>query len=298
LRSTKPPLLAKDFVKIISYLTTCGIKGVRLTGGEPLLYPDLFILVDLLMQNGLNDISLVTNGNLLNYDNVKRIKKSGIKRVTVSLDTVDREIYAEMVGHDCLIDVLSGIDEMIKNDILLQINSVISKMNIGLVEDLIEYAKIKRVDIKLLDLVVTVDNHLMHEYVPLNTLRESLKLAAKYSYCENTVGNLGTPMDIYQFDHMRVITKDNTLGTCYSDMCTSCGLYPCQSGVVSLILTHDGILKHCNQSSKLVLDLSWILEESSKKDHTEEKQRLSDFISIFRAASFRNEWYVTFRQAR
>ena len=67
-----------------------GVNKVRLTGGEPLLRRDLPTLVDMLAgKPGLNDLALTTNGVLL-AEQIDALKAAGLRRVTVSLDTLRR----------------------------------------------------------------------------------------------------------------------------------------------------------------------------------------------------------------
>ena len=75
-----------------------GVRKLRLTGGEPLLRTNLADLVgDLTGIPGIEDIALTTNGVLLAKHAVD-LHANGLKRVTVSLDTLDKEIFARMSG--------------------------------------------------------------------------------------------------------------------------------------------------------------------------------------------------------
>ena len=65
-----------------------GVNHIRLTGGEPLLRRDLSTLVDMIAgKEGLNDLALTSNGILL-ADQIDELKSAGLRRVTVSLDTL------------------------------------------------------------------------------------------------------------------------------------------------------------------------------------------------------------------
>ena len=75
-----------------------GVRKLRLTGGEPLLRANLADLVgDLTGIPGIEDIALTTNGVLLAQHAVD-LKANGLKRVTVSLDTLDAEVFKRMSG--------------------------------------------------------------------------------------------------------------------------------------------------------------------------------------------------------
>ncbi|HLE82406.1 MAG TPA: GTP 3',8-cyclase MoaA [Dehalococcoidia bacterium] len=87
-----------------------GINRVRLTGGEPLVRAGLVDLVSMLSRiDGLEDISLTTNGVLL-AGLAPALKRAGLRRVNVSLDTFDPQVFRRITGRDRLKAVLKGID--------------------------------------------------------------------------------------------------------------------------------------------------------------------------------------------
>jgi cyclic pyranopterin phosphate synthase len=87
-----------------------GVKKIRLTGGEPLLRRDLEKLVGKLAGISGLELTLTTNGGLL-ADKVQALKEAGLNRVTVSLDSLDNDIFASMNGVDFPVEkVLEGIE--------------------------------------------------------------------------------------------------------------------------------------------------------------------------------------------
>jgi cyclic pyranopterin phosphate synthase len=86
------------------------MRRIRLTGGEPLVRPDLSTLVKLLYQiEGIDDIALTTNAILLSKY-AAELKAAGLKRVNISLDTFKADKFRQITGGDKLKDVLSGIE--------------------------------------------------------------------------------------------------------------------------------------------------------------------------------------------
>lgn len=96
----------------IAYLCRCatgvGIRRVRLTGGEPLVRKNLSYLLQALKQAGIEEISLTTNGTLL-AAKAEELKVSGLDRVNVSLDTLDRGRFAYLTRGGDLAQVLAGL---------------------------------------------------------------------------------------------------------------------------------------------------------------------------------------------
>ena len=100
-----------EIVRVARAGVDLGVRKVRLTGGEPLLRPRLAELVgELSLIEGIEDIALTTNGVLL-AQHAAELKANGLRRVTVSLDSLDPAVFASMSGgFGGLDDVLKGID--------------------------------------------------------------------------------------------------------------------------------------------------------------------------------------------
>jgi len=131
-----------EIVDLVRAFVDLGVEKLRITGGEPLLRPGLPALVEQLAEiPGLGDIALTTNGVMLTRL-AGDLADAGLDRITVSLDTLDREVLAEMSGGKAkLDDILDGIRaaESAGFD-RLKINTVVQKgVNDHTVMDLVEY---------------------------------------------------------------------------------------------------------------------------------------------------------------
>ncbi len=90
----------EEILKIIRIGAHHGISKVRITGGEPLARKGIYDFIDkLVLIPGLDDISLTTNGVLLE-DNLQRIHRAGIKRLNISIDSLKRDTFREITGFD------------------------------------------------------------------------------------------------------------------------------------------------------------------------------------------------------
>ncbi len=90
-------LTFEEITRLASLFATLGVRKIRLTGGEPLLRTNLDGLIELLSQiPGIDDIALTTNGSLLSRQMAHRLKTAGLHRVTISLDSLDDQVFQAM----------------------------------------------------------------------------------------------------------------------------------------------------------------------------------------------------------
>ncbi len=113
----EPPIAPKE--QMLSYeemeyvceiFVSLGIEKIRLTGGEPMLRKDIETIVSKLtkFKPALHDLALTTNGYFL-PERAQSLKDAGLDRVTISLDSLKRDIFKRMTGVDVLDKVLAGI---------------------------------------------------------------------------------------------------------------------------------------------------------------------------------------------
>ncbi|MCP4943725.1 MAG: radical SAM protein, partial [Planctomycetaceae bacterium] len=91
-----------------------GVRDIRITGGEPLVRQQVPRLIKMLAGIGkLEDLSLTTNGMLL-AEHAQALREAGLKRLNISLDTLDKEVFEKITRRDGLEKTLQGIDAAIK----------------------------------------------------------------------------------------------------------------------------------------------------------------------------------------
>ncbi len=129
---TKDPLEldTEEGKHLLEDLAEFGTKMVILSGGEPLMRPDIFELASFGTTIGLR-MTLATNGSLLTQDRAKRIKDSGIARVSISLDGVTAKVHDDFRGMPGAFDMaLKGISILRSFGIPFQINTTVAAMNV------------------------------------------------------------------------------------------------------------------------------------------------------------------------
>ncbi len=125
---SRPELLSyEEIVRVVRAAVSLGVRKVRITGGEPLLRRDLRSLVgQLAAVDGLEDIALTTNGTLLD-EQARPLADAGLRRVTVSLDSLDADAFRRLSGRDEGPErVLEGIEAALAAGLMpLKINCVV-----------------------------------------------------------------------------------------------------------------------------------------------------------------------------
>lgn len=121
-------LTFEEISRVVHLAISLGVRKVRLTGGEPLLRRGLADLVAMLSCiDGLDDLAITTNASLLAH-RAESLALAGLHRVTVSLDALDPQIFAEMNGTGAKVErVLAGIGAARMHGLPVKVNAVIQR---------------------------------------------------------------------------------------------------------------------------------------------------------------------------
>ena len=144
-------LSVKKVLCIVRAATRIGITHFRLTGGEPLLHPQIDEMVSQIKKiPGVRSVSLTTNAVLL-AQHAKQLKEAGIDSINVSLDTIDASEYEHITKKPLLDKVEHGIDAAIECGIRVKINVVLTPQTD--VVALTRYASKKGTDIRFIEMM-------------------------------------------------------------------------------------------------------------------------------------------------
>ena len=158
-----------------------GIKKIRLTGGEPLVRKNIMHLINRIGRKidntRLKELTLTTNGTLLSKY-AKELKKSGINRINVSLDTLNPMKYESITRRGDITKVLEGIEESLKNKIKIKINCVALKnFNEDELENMVIWCGKKGLDLTFIEVMPMGETSegRYNQYFPLKNVREELR---------------------------------------------------------------------------------------------------------------------------
>lgn len=143
----------EEMIRIVGILAARGIQKVRITGGEPLVRKNLVCLVRGIKSiPGIKEVCLTTNGVLL-AEMADDLKKAGIDRINISLDSLKRDVFHSVTGFDCLSSVLSGIEAALSAGMTpVRINAVpMNGINDGEIEDLAELSFRENIHVRFIE---------------------------------------------------------------------------------------------------------------------------------------------------
>ncbi|MDO5755518.1 MAG: GTP 3',8-cyclase MoaA [Tissierellia bacterium] len=154
LLSHKEVLTIDEYLKIVAIFQKKGIRKIRLTGGEPLVKKGILDLIKGIRDLGIEEIAMTTNGVLLG-EKARDLKKAGLDRVNISLDTLDPEKFKELTRGGDLQDVLGGIRACQKEGLEpVKINTVLVKgFNDKEVSRLISWAGEEKIILRFIELM-------------------------------------------------------------------------------------------------------------------------------------------------
>ncbi len=235
----KPSLLnPEEIERIVRVSADEGVTTVRLTGGEPLISPNLIEVVGRISAiegpEGPLEVAMTTNGIRL-PEFIPGLEEAGLARLNISIDTLDPLRFQQLTRRDRLIDVLAGIEAARRSSLKpLKLNAVVMRgVNEDEVVDLVEFAiehdaQMRFIEHMPLDLGHTWDRA---EMVPREEILASLK---RRFVLKPLTARGGAPAELFSIDG-----GPETVGVIASVTAPFCG------GCDRLRLTADGQVRNC-----------------------------------------------------
>ncbi len=216
-----------------------GITKLRLTGGEPLVRRDMIELVRALgrkLGDGLEELTLTTNGTRL-AQFAGDLAEAGVRRINVSLDTLDRAGFARLARRDSLPQVLEGIAAAKDAGIKVKLNTVALKgINEGELPDVIAWAHGQGCEITLIEVMPLgeVEEDRIDHYLPLSQVRDDLERRWTLTSSDHRTGGPARYFDVAETGgRLGLITPltNNFCEGCNRIRVTATGqLYACLGG--------------------------------------------------------------------
>ncbi|MDP6685520.1 MAG: radical SAM protein, partial [Candidatus Omnitrophota bacterium] len=190
----RPPtelLSFEEIAQIVRVGVSLGIDKVRLTGGEPLVRKNIVDLVKILSSiRGLNDISMTTNGILLR-NKVSDLKKAGLKRVNISLDSLNEERFKDISRGGELKEVTEAIKLSLEEGLSpLKINVLLlAGINEDEVNDFLRLAKEYPLHVRFMEFMPIRDSEFWDDGKNFMSCEDVMEIASQETLVE--------PIDVY-----------------------------------------------------------------------------------------------------
>ncbi|PJQ50898.1 GTP 3',8-cyclase MoaA [Campylobacter jejuni subsp. jejuni] len=247
-----------------------GIEKIRITGGEPLLRKDLSIFIKMISDYKSDiDLTITTNGFLLK-DFAKDLKNAGLKRLNISLDTLNHKKAKTLAQKDVLDSVLSGIDEALNLDLKVKLNTVALKnLNDDELISLLEFAKSKKAQIRFIEFMENT-----HAYGKLQGLKrdEIIQILSQKYQIQLIKKDEKAPVSIYKADDYEFGIIDPHS----HEFCDSCN---------RIRLSAEGLLIPC-----LYFDEALSIKEAVRKGDI--KAAVEILQEVLRNKPEKNKWSV------
>ena len=181
----KDLLSLQEIERICSTFISLGTKKIRITGGEPLVRKNVMTLFDNLgkyiSSKDLNELTLTTNGSQL-YKYAKNLYECGVKRINVSIDTLNSSLFSSLTRRGDLTKVLQGIEEAKKVGLKIKINTVALKnTNENELVDIMSWAHSNDCDMTIIETMPLgeIDYDRTDQFLPVSKVKKNIE--KKYS---------------------------------------------------------------------------------------------------------------------
>jgi cyclic pyranopterin phosphate synthase len=178
-------LTLEELDRICSAFVAQGVRKLRITGGEPLVRRDIMTLFGSLSRHldsgALDELTVTTNGSQLGR-HAKDLAACGVKRINVSLDTLDPDKFRAITRWGDLGKVMNGLDAAQAAGLKVKINTVALKgVNEDELEALLEWAHGRGMDLTLIEVMPLgeIDGERIDQFLPLSLIRA--RLSARYA---------------------------------------------------------------------------------------------------------------------
>jgi cyclic pyranopterin phosphate synthase len=235
----KEVLSLEELHKLALAFIDRGISKIRLTGGEPLVRRDVIELVHALgrkLGDGLEELTLTTNGTQLEKF-AEDLAAAGIRRINVSLDTMDGALFQQLSRRDRLNHVLRGIAAAKEAGLKVKLNTVALKgLNEEEIPFLVEWAHAHGHEITLIEVMPLgeVDGERVDHYLPLTAVQDALEARWTLTPSEHRSGGPARYFDVSETGgRLGLITPltNNFCAGCNRIRVTATGqLYACLGG--------------------------------------------------------------------
>ena len=235
-RGGSPEMSVEEIARIFADLKRFGILLVEVSGGEPFLREDIFDIFALLDRLGFM-YTTTTNGTVLTGEVIERLRSlKKLTQLAVSIDSMDRDIYAKLRGQDFLPRVLINLDRLVAAELPMpvKLNFTMSSVNYRETFAILEYAKSRGIFLSVFPVNSGLDRTHSHND-PMFAVNQTVHLEMAKTFRELArLRRVGEPL--WEYSGFYELAADYVLGK---------PVGPCDAGRLYLDLHADGQLAVC-----------------------------------------------------
>jgi len=278
LQAAEYELPTSELVRAVSLLVdAAGIEKLRITGGEPLLSPKFEALLPAVMKMPLNDVSLTTNGQLI-LRKADVLLGSGLKRINVSLDTLDPIRFREIARGGDLETVLKGINLLHSAGLKIKINMVpMRTRNADQIKPMLEYCLAHGFELRFIELMnmghLRQGNQYQQEFFGMEEILETIGSDYEFTRTDAPYDSTAVRYEIPDSGYFGIIANES------EPFCSSC---------TRLRLSSNGYLYGC-LSNAVCHDIKPILELDQHQAMAQLQTLLVKTLADKQELSFRGE---------
>lgn len=227
---------SREWVKIIEGLASINVRRISFSGGEPLLYPDLYHLIERASALGMSK-GVVTNGSKLTREKLEMFANIGLDALTVSIDTLDKDIYSKICNSrnsnlTKILDMILTAKELGK--FWTGINTVLTNINVNTIDRLLDFCSLYCIPIQFQ--AVNVFPNIESLIPAADDLMKAVKIIKERKK-----------------DGVLVYNSDDYLDACceFAITCRFPGNMECLVPFVEMVVTPDLRLKVCCASDEI-----------------------------------------------
>lgn len=231
-------LTYEEITEVVQVMSQMGVDKIRITGGEPLVRPGIVDLVRQLTKlDSVNEVTMTTNGILL-AENAEALKKAGLRRVNISIDTLNPTRFKEMTRGGDLSKVIAGIEAAKKHGLTsVKLNVVlIGGFNDDEIQDFVNLTRDEAIEVRFIELMPLGEvakwnkSHFISNKVVLERMPELIPTISK---------DPSSPATYYKLpDGKGKVGLISPISCKFCDMCNR------------VRITSEGFLKQCLHSNE------------------------------------------------
>lgn len=227
----------EEFITLIGIFLKMGVTKIRFTGGEPLVRKGFMDIVSATHRLHPGTVLCLTTNGILLGEYLYDLRKNGMKKFNISLDTMSRDRFTELTGRDYFNNVISNIEKALSDDSLdVKVNAVLLKNTLDEIDDFLDYFAGRNVILRFIERMPVTEQDMKNEFIPSDDLVALLASKGDLVKTESDKSDVSQRYDIH---YKGKLLKIGIIPPVTHKFCSDCN---------RLRLTSEGLMMTCLHS--------------------------------------------------